>query len=336
MDSKIQPLGKRFQKSLLGIMLGTALASGPAVADTLRVAGNFATDHSSSLAMEVFKKEVEAATDNDIKVNLFPAMQLGGASENVDQVRSGVLGMTWIGVSFLSRTVPELEAVSLPFVLKDRETAFRVIDGEVGDLLNDKLAEKGFVALGFMELGARHITNSVRPIESIGDFDGLKIRLQPNETHLKSFRALGASPVSMGINEVYSALQQKVIDGQENPFSIIRKNNFGEVQQYLTDTNHFFDFIVVVANKKKFDRMSDDEQQVLRDAMGKAVAWQREKAAEEDLQSRDELIAAGMKFNAVTPELHQAMQDKTAGIVDELKERLGAELVNAVLEGAKS
>ncbi|MDX1269210.1 MAG: TRAP transporter substrate-binding protein, partial [Oceanisphaera sp.] len=215
-------------------------------------------------------------------------------------------------------------------------TAFRVIDGEVGDLLNEKLAEKGFIALGFMELGARHITNSVRPIESIDDFDGLKIRLQPNETHLKSFRALGASPVSMGINEVYSALQQKVIDGQENPFSIIRKNNFGEVQQYLTDTNHFFDFIVVVANKKKFDRMSDEEQQVLRDAMAKAVAWQREKAAEEDSQSRDELIAAGMKFNAVTPELHQAMQDKTAGIVEELKARLGAELVDAVLEGAKS
>jgi TRAP-type transport system periplasmic protein len=317
-------------------MLGTALASGPVLADTLRVAGNFATDHSSSLAMEVFKQEVETATDNDIKVHLFPAMQLGGASENVDQVRSGVLSMTWIGVSFLSRTVPELEAISLPFVLKDRETAFRVIDGKVGDLLNEKLAEKGFVALGFMELGARHITNSVRPIESIDDFDGLKIRLQPNETHLKSFRALGASPVSMGINEVYSALQQKVIDGQENPFSIIRKNNFGEVQQYLTDTNHFFDFIVVVANKKKFDRMSDDEQQVLRDAMAKAVAWQRDKAAEEDIQSRDELIAAGMKFNAVTPELNQAMQQKTAGIVEELKERLGADLVDAVLDGAKS
>ncbi|MFP2770790.1 TRAP transporter substrate-binding protein [Oceanisphaera sp. KMM 10153] len=336
MDSNIQPFGTRFHKSLLGLMLGTALASGPVLADTLRVAGNFATDHSSSLAMEVFKQEVETVTDNDIKVQLFPAMQLGGASENVDQVRSGVLSMTWIGVSFLSRTVPELEAISLPFVLKDRATAFRVIDGKVGDLLNEKLAEKGFIALGFMELGARHITNSVRPIESIDDFDGLKIRLQPNETHLKSFRALGASPVSMGINEVYSALQQKVIDGQENPFSIIRKNNFGEVQQYLTDTNHFFDFIVVVANKKKFDRMSDDEQQVLRDAMTKAVAWQRDKAAEEDIQSRDELIAAGMKFNAVTPELHQAMQDKTAGIVDELRERLGASLVDAVLEGAKS
>ncbi|WP_107852820.1 TRAP transporter substrate-binding protein [Oceanimonas marisflavi] len=325
-----------FKKSLLTISLGATLATASVHADTLRVAGNFAVDHSSTLAMEVFKKEVEAATDGDINVNLFPAMQLGGASENVDQVRSGVLSMTWIGVSFLSRTVPELEAVSLPFVLKDRETAFRVIDGKVGDLLNEKLAEKGFVALGFMELGARHITNSVRPIESIEDFEGLKIRLQPNETHLNSFRALGASPVSMGINEVYSALQQKVIDGQENPFSIIRKNNFGEVQQYLTDTNHFFDFIVVVANKKKFDRMSDEEQQVLRESMAKAVAWQRDKAAEEDLESRNELIAAGMKFNAVTPELHQQMQQKTAGIVDDLKERLGAELIDAVLEGAKS
>ncbi|GAA3534808.1 TRAP transporter substrate-binding protein [Zobellella aerophila] len=336
MDSNIQPFGKRFHKSLLGIMLGASLASAPVYAETLRIAGNFATDHSSSLAMEIFKEEVEAATDNDIKVHLFPAMQLGGAAENVDQVRSGVLSMTWIGVSFLSRTVPELEAVSLPFVFKDRETAFRVIDGKVGTLLNEKLAEKGFVALGFMELGPRHITNSVHPIDAIGDFDGLKIRLQPNETHLKTFRALGANPVSMGINEVYSALQQKVIDGQENPFSIIRKNNFGEVQQYLTDTGHFFDFIVVVANKKKFESMSDQEQQVLRDAMAKAVDWQRDKAAEEDIQSRDELIAAGMQFNEVSPELHQAMQEKTAGIIDELKERLGTELVDAVLEGAKS
>ncbi|OXY82257.1 TRAP transporter substrate-binding protein [Oceanimonas doudoroffii] len=336
MGNNLHAFGGFFKKSLLTISLGATLATAQVNAETLRVAGNFAVDHSSTLAMEVFKKEVETATDGDIEVNLFPAMQLGGASENVDQVRSGVLNMTWIGASFLSRTVPELEAVSLPFLFKDRDTAFKVIDGRVGDLLNEKLADKGFVALGFMELGPRHITNSVRPIESIDDFDGLKIRLQPNETHLKTFRALGASPTSMGINEVYSALQQKVIDGQENPFSIIRKNNYQEVQQYLTDTGHFFDFIVVVANKRRFDKLSDAEQQAVRQAMAKAVEWQREKAAEEDLESRDQLVAAGMKFNSVSPELHQRMQEKTAGIIDELKERLGDELVNAVLEDAKS
>ncbi|ATG72936.1 C4-dicarboxylate ABC transporter substrate-binding protein [Zobellella denitrificans] len=336
MDSNVHSFGHNFKKSLLAVMLGAGLFAGTAGAETLRVAGNFAADHSSSLAMEVFKQEVETATEGDIKVQLFPAMQLGGATENVDQVRSGVLSMTWIGVSFLSRTVPELEAVSLPFVFKDRETAFRVIDGRVGELLNDKLADKGFVALGFMELGPRHITNSVRPIDSIDDFAGLKIRLQPNETHLKTFRALGASPTSMGINEVYSALQQKVIDGQENPFSIIRKNNYQEVQQYLTDTGHFFDFIVVVANKKRFDKLSAEEQQLLRDAMAKAVQWQREKAAEEDLLSREQLVAAGMQLNQVSPELYQQMQQQTAGIIEELKARLGDELVDAVLEDAKS
>ncbi len=110
--------------------VATAYGAAPAVAEKIRVAGNFATDHSSSLAMERFKKDVESATGGALEVDLFPAMQLGGAQENVDQVRSGAVTMTWIGMAYLSRTVPELEAVSLPFAFPDRETAFRVIDGK--------------------------------------------------------------------------------------------------------------------------------------------------------------------------------------------------------------
>lgn len=186
-------------------------------------------------------------------------------------MRTGVIFGTWIGAAYLSRTVPELEAVSLPFAYPDRETAFRVIDGPVGDLLNQKLAEKGFTALGWMELGLRHVTNDVRPIDEIGDFEGLKIRLQPNETHLATFRAIGANPVSMGIQEVYSALQQGVLDGQENPYSIILTRSFDEVQKHLSDTAHFFDFIVIAANKRAFDRLSPEHQKAVREAMDEAV-----------------------------------------------------------------
>ncbi len=128
---------------------------------------------------------------------------------------AGTVFATWVGMAFLSRTVPELEAVSLPFLFPSREAAFKVIDGPVGGLLEKKLADKGFAPLGFMELGSRQVTNSKRPITSLDDFKGLKIRLQPNETHLATFRALGANAVAMDVKEIYSAMQQGVIDGQE-------------------------------------------------------------------------------------------------------------------------
>src|SRR6187431_1468438 len=139
----------------------------------------------------------------------------------------------------------------------NRQTAYRVMDSDtVGKLLEGKMADKGFVSLGFMELGARQVTNSVRPIKTMADLKGLKIRMQPNETHLATFRALGANPLAMDIKEVYSALEQKVIDGHENPYNLIFDSRFFEVQKYVSNTGHFFDFIAVVANRKKFQALS--------------------------------------------------------------------------------
>ncbi|NVK40921.1 MAG: TRAP transporter substrate-binding protein [Oceanospirillaceae bacterium] len=330
-SSRIGTVTSGCVKATLAAALSAALFSGSVAADNLRLAGNFATTHSSSVAMERFKERLPEVSGGELTVDVFPAMQLGGAKENIDQVRSGVLEMTWVGTSYLSRIVPELEALSLPFAYSSREEAFKVVDGPVGEMISEKLAEKGFVALGYMELGSRQVTNSQHPIKTIADFDGLKIRLQPNETHLATFRALGASPVSMGINEVYSALQQGVIDGQENPYSVIETQKFNEVQTYLSDTSHFFDFIAVVANKRKFEKLEPAEQQAVRDAMAEAVAWQRAKAAEEDTAAREKLVEANMELVEVTPELRQQMRERTAPVVAELKERLGADLIDAVL-----
>jgi TRAP-type C4-dicarboxylate transport system substrate-binding protein len=144
---------------------GAALAAGLAAAamapggawaqEKVRIAGNFSDKHSSSVAIEQFKKDVEQATGGKLIVETFPNMQLGGAQENVTQVRAGTILMTWVGMAFLSRTVPELEAVSLPFLFPNREVAYKVMDGPIGDLLDKKLEDKGFIALGFMELGSR-------------------------------------------------------------------------------------------------------------------------------------------------------------------------------------
>ena len=239
--------------------------------EKLRIAGNFTPDHSSTIAIDQFKAEVEKASNGKLVIEIFNNMQLGGAQENVTQTRAGTIHMTWVGMAFLSRTVPELEAVSLPFLFPNREVAYKVMDGPVGALIDQKLADKGFIALGFMELGARQVTNSVRPIKTIGDFKGLKIRLQPNETHLATFRALGANPIAMDIREVYSALEQKVLDGEENPYNLILASRFFEVQKYVSNTAHFFDFIAVVANRKKMESLSPEHHQIIKTAMKSAV-----------------------------------------------------------------
>ena len=306
-------------------------ATGAGAQEKIRIAGNFATEHSSSIAMEqVFKKELARLSGGRLDVDIFPAMQLGGAKENVDAVRSGALFMTWVGAAFLTRIVPELEAVSLPFQYPSREVAFKVVDGPVGELLDEKLGAKGFISLGWMELGFRHVTNSKRPVRSLADLNGLKIRMQPNETHLATFRALGANPVALDIKELYSALEQGVVDGQENPYSIILANRFGEVQKYLSNTGHFFDFISVVANRRRFQSMKPEDQKVIRAAMAAAVARQRSLAIELDAKALEELKKK-MQYDALPPQAREELRKASSGVVDTVKKRVGAQLVDRVL-----
>jgi tripartite ATP-independent transporter DctP family solute receptor len=321
---------KIVRMALVGLAAILAL-SGTVQAQTLRIAGNFAPNHSSSKAMETFKSELQRLSGGSLDADLFPGMQLGGAKENVDAVRAGTIFGTWVGTAFISRLVPEIEAVSLPFLFENRDVAFRVIDGPVGDLLEQKLGAKGFTALGWMELGSRQTTNGKRPLKTLEDFKGLKIRMQPNETHLATFRALGANPVAMDVKELYSALQQGVVDGQENPYPIIQTNRFFEVQKFLSNTNHFFDFIVLVANKRQFEALKPEQKDAVRQAVKAAVDAQRKMAAAEDKAALEDLKAKGMQFDEISPELAAELRKATAGVVDEVKKRAGADLVERVI-----
>ena len=323
-------------KTTIAAALAVLCVAAPAHAQTKwRLAGNFATEHSSSVAMNQFRDELAKASGGQFTVDVFPAMQLGGAAENVQNVRAGTLQMIWVGMAFLSRTVPELEAISLPFQFDSREQAFRVVDGPVKKLYDAKFADKGLIDLGIMELGARHVTNSKRPIKSVDDLKGLKIRMQPNETHLATFRALGANPVAMDIKELYSALQQGVVDGQENPFAVIRASRYFEVQKFVTNTGHFFDFINVVANRRAFEALPPAQQKTLRDSMAKAVAWQRERAKVEENESIAEIKAKGMTYDEVSPQFREQMRKGSAGVVEDVKKRVGADFVNRVIAETK-
>jgi TRAP-type transport system periplasmic protein len=326
--------------SLARLAFASLLALGAAVPaaaqQKLQIAGNFASEHPSSVAVDqVFKKEVARLTNNQLQVDVFPAMQLGGAKENVDAVRSGTLAITWVGAAFLSRIAPELEAVSLPFVFANRESAFRVIDGPVGQAIDRKLQDKGFISLGWMELGMRHVTNSKTPIRTMADLKGLKVRLQPNETHLATFRALGANPVAMDVKELYSALEQRVVDGQENPYTVISASRFSEVQKQLSNTGHFFDFIAVVASKKAFDQLKPEYQKAVREAMTSTIAYQRKLAAEQEAAKFAELKSK-MAYTEITPAAREDMRKASLPVIEDVKKRAGAELVNQVLaEAAK-
>jgi tripartite ATP-independent transporter DctP family solute receptor len=322
-------------KARVFLAAAALLAFTPVAAQQLRIASNFPTQHTSSVAMEQFKADVEAATKKELTVDLFPAMQLGGAQENVDQTRSGAIFGTVIGAAFLSRTVPEISALSVPFLFASREQAFRVVDGGVGRLIGDKLEAKGFHLHGFMELGSRNVTNDKQQIKTLGDFRGLKIRLQPDDIHLATFRALGANPVAMDIKEVYSALQQGVLDGQENPYAVIRDRNFDQVQKYLTGTGHFFDFILVVSNKKRFDGLKPRVRTELVNSMRKAVARQRQDAARADLEALEELRKRGMQFEQASPQLVAEMRRATAGVLELLKKKVDPRLVDDVLAASR-
>jgi TRAP-type transport system periplasmic protein len=155
--------------------------------------------------------------------------------------------------------------------------------------------------------------------------------MQPNETHLATFRALGANPVAMDIKELYSALQQGVVDGQENPFSVINASRYFEVQKFVANTGHFFDFINVVANRKAFEALPPAQQKVLRDSMAKSVAWQRSRAQAEENESVAEIKKRGMTYDEVSPQFREQMRKASAGVVEDVKKRVGADFVNRVI-----
>jgi len=322
----IPSLGAAMAVAMLALASPTA-----AQQTTLRIAGAFGAEHTSSKAMEIFKTELTRLARGSVDVDIIPDMQLGGAKDLIDSVRTGNVFATWVGIAFVSRLVPEVEALSLPFFFDDYDQAMRAIHGPVGSLIEAKLGAKGFTSLAWMELGSRNVTNSKRPLKTLDDFKGLKIRMQPNETHLATFRMLGANPVAMDIKEVYAALRQGDIDGEENPYSVIHANKYFEVQKYLTNTGHFLDLIVFIANKKTFMSLEPQQQKAVREAAAIAAAQQRKMAAAGEAAALAGLKANGMQFDPLPPETRAALRRATAGVIDDVRKRVGAELLDKVI-----
>jgi tripartite ATP-independent transporter DctP family solute receptor len=327
-------------RSVVGAALTAAmLALAPgaeAQPTTLRIHGVFVAEHTSSRAMEIFKAEAGRLSGGSIAVELIPDTLGSGAREVLDEVRTQNVFGTWIGSANISRLVPEIGAMGLPFVFENYDEVNRAIEGPVGPLLEAKLTAKGFTALGWMQLGARNVTNSKKPLRTLDDFRGLRIRLQPNEMHLAIFRALGASPVAMDLKDLYVALRQGDIDGHENPYSIIYNYRFYENQKYLSDTAHVLDLIAFIANRKAFMSLQPQQQTAIREAAAIAVAQQWKMAAAEEAGALVKLKEKGMQFDPLPPETRVALRRATAVVVDDARKQVGDELVNRILAASKS
>lgn len=301
---------------------------------SLRIFGAFGAEHTGSQAINIFKTEVARRSQGSIDVEVV-ADVTKGAKDLIDSVRADSIFATWATIPFISRLVPDVEALSLPFIFKDYNELMRAVDGPVGRLIEARLAAKGFTVLGWMWLGSRNVTNAKRPLKTPDDFKDLKIRVQPSETHLATFRALGANPVAMDIKDVYRALQQGDIDGQENPYSVIHANKFFETQKYLSDSGHVLDLIVFIASKKALMNLNPEQQKAIRDSARFAVAQQHKMAAEAEAAALSALKDKGMQFDPLPSATRVAMRKATSVVIDGVRARLGAELVDKVVAEAR-
>jgi TRAP-type transport system periplasmic protein len=325
---------KELVKALVtaAVIVGVMPLTSPVYAEPLVLRIGTAPEHRAfNKAMDTFKTELVRRTQAALDVEFVPSMRLGGPKELIDELRADKIFAVPTPMAYLSRLVPETEALSLPFVFKDADHARQAGDGPVGKLVETKLAAKGFISLGWMALGARHVTNARRPLKTLEDFKGLKIRVQPSEIHMATFRALGASPVAMDVKDVYKALQQGDIDAEENPYEVIHGFEFYEVQKYLSDTGHIFDLVFFIASRKTFTGLPPEQQKAVRDAARIATAQQWKIAAVVDEAAFAALKESGMQFDPIPATTRVAFKKAMSSVIDSTRKRLGADLVDQVI-----
>ncbi len=300
----------------------------------IRFGGGAAPTHPISLGQIAFKKNVEELSGGKIKVEVYHANQLGGMVQMMEMVKAGTLTMSHAGIPFCSRFAPRMELLSLPFLFNNRERTLAFIEGPTGNEMAGEMGKAGIKVINWFELGFRHLTNSRRGVQAPGDMKGLKIRVQGNPLEMKAFQAMGALPTTLDWNELYSGLQQGVVDGQENPYSLIDVAKFYEVQKYLTDTGHTFDFAVVLMNKGFFDSLSPELQNVVMEAGKRATALQRQLTEEANAKSA-KVLEDKMKVTHLTDKQRDDFFKAIQPAYDYARDKYGKDIVEKMVREAQ-
>lgn len=290
-------------------------------------------EHQFSIASFKFKEIIEEKSDGSIEVEIYNNGQLGGDGDNVEGVQLGTIDMTTVAPdSYTASVIPEYNVFGIPYLFRDLDHARSVVDGEIGRELLDLGEEHGIIGLGYWEMGFANFTNSVRSIKEPADMEGLKLRVQPAPIWEEFLDRLGALATPMEFTELYGAMEQGVVDGQENPLNTVVSMGFYEVQPYLALTQHTYKAGPVFVNGKVWNSLSEQQQTWMEEAVQESSEYQRQqldKLEEEQIQL--------LKDEGVTitePDL-DAFREKTEGIEEEVAEEVPAELVDRIKEFGK-
>lgn len=311
---------------LLAVVLtGAAFAAPEYVIKVGYILPENQSDH--IIMRDVFKKDIEEKSGGKISVELYPNAQLGGDRELIESVQLGTVQVAIPATSALAGFDKRFQVFDLPFLFKSKETAFKALDGELGHKVDELLKPLGMRNLGYGENGYRHITNSRGPVHKPEDLKGIKLRTMENPLHLAFFKMLGANPTPMSFGELYTALQQGTVDGQENPVVLVYTSKFYEVQKFYSLTGHVYSATMLVANDDFFASMPEDLWKIVEDAGKRYVVEQRALAEVQEQEFLEELKKTGLQINELTPEEKQLFIDATLPAYDQFKDVIGAELV---------
>lgn len=299
----------------------------------VRISACNSLTHPQTIGLNVMKQYVEAKTNGNVKIQIFPNSQLGSEEESLSQVQTGSLEMATASIGPLTTFEKKFFVLDIPFLFNTYEEAWMVMDSKIGRGLLDALEAKGFKGLSFMENGFRHVTSSVKPIKTVADFKGLKIRTMQAPMHMANFKALGANPTPVPWSELYLSMQQKVVDGEENPIANMWDLNMYEVQKYVSLTRHVYDAMPLVANLKWFNKLPKEYQEAVMVGAILGQNYSRYVNAGREQAILSKLTQKGMKIN--TPSAAAMKGIKAKGqpvVVSKVKKEVGAAYVDGFLK----
>lgn len=286
-----------------------------------------AKDHPHGLGAQKFAELIKEKSDGKMKVMVFASGTLGGDAQVISSVQGGTVDMTLVTPGLLSGIEKGFGLYGVPFLFQNSAEVDAVLDGPVGQNLLATLEPHGIIGMGYWDHGFRHVTNSKHPVYKLEDLKGLKLRLQQIPTAIESFRALGANVVPLSFTELYTAMETRTVDGQENPLAAIETSKFYEVQKYLSLTGHFYDPLVAIFSKRTWNKLNETERELVRSAAMEAQAYERKVSREMDISSREALAKLGMQVNEVAPEEIERMREQVRPAMEKLIADYGPELM---------
>jgi tripartite ATP-independent transporter DctP family solute receptor len=282
---------------LIGVLSPSVRPAEAAAKIVIKIGTGVAPDHPENIGARKIKELVEKKAGDRVEVQVFTDNQIGDQRTMVENLRNGTQEITWVTVGFFGSYEPILNVVESGYLFRDSRHSYKVFDGPMGEEIRALVEKHGVKLLGYYEAGLRHITNSVRPINTPADLKGLKIRTPQAKYHLNTLKYMGANPVAMSFGELYTAMQQKVVDGQENPVSNIFKAKFYEVNKYMSLTGHLHLTHMVMYSAKLWEKLPPDLQKIVREAVIESQETQRKAVRDDDETLLKELKAKGMQVN---------------------------------------